>query len=96
MDAGRYYFNCGTWIRLLRLTDAVLGDIDAFRPVYKVLMNGRMDAIDAAVFANEPFVMDQTSAVSIKAENDQVVGRLTHVVGQGTSAPQEIQAFARS
>ena len=95
MGAGHFYFNCGTWIRLLRLTDAVLGDLDSFRQVYNVLMNGRMHAIDAAVFANEPFVMDQTSAVSIKAENDQVVGRLTHVVGNGTSAPQEIKTFAR-
>jgi hypothetical protein len=95
MGGGRFYFNCGTWIRLLRLTDAVLGNIDAFRPVYKVLMNGRMDAIDVAIFANEPFVIDQTSAVSIKVENDQIVGRLTHVVGQGSSTPQEIKAFAR-
>jgi hypothetical protein len=95
VGAGRFYFNCGTWIRLLRLTDAVLGNVDAFRPVYKVLMNGRMDAIDAAVFANEPFVIDQTSAVSIKAENDRVVGRLSHVIGQGTSAPQDIKTFVR-
>ncbi len=95
MGAGRFYFNCGTWIRLLRLTEAVLGNVDAFRPVYEVLMNGRMDAIDAAIFANQPFVIDQTSAVSIKAESGQVVGRLTHVVGQGTSAPQEIKTLAR-
>jgi UDP-2,3-diacylglucosamine pyrophosphatase LpxH len=95
VGAGRFYFNCGTWIRLLRLTDAVLGNVDAFRPVYKVLMNGRMDAIDAAVFANEPFVIDQTSAVSIKAENDRVVGRLSHVIGQGTSAPQDVKTFVR-
>ena len=95
MGAGRFYFNCGTWIRLLRLTEPVLGNIDAFRPVYQVLMNGRMDAIDAAIFADQPFVIDQTSAVSIKAESGQVVGHLTHVVGQGTSAPQEIKTFAR-
>ena len=95
MGAGRFYFNCGTWIRLLRLTEAVLGNVDAFRPVYEVLMNGRMDAIDAAIFANQPFVIDQTSAVSIKAESGYVIGRLTHVVGQGTSAPQEIKTFAR-
>ena len=38
---------------------------------------------------------DQTSAVSIKAESHQVVGRLTHVVGQGSSTPQEIKTFAR-
>ena len=95
MGAGRFYFNCGTWIRLLRLTDTVLGHIDTFRPVYQILMNGRMDAIDTAVFANEPFVIDQTSAVSIKTESDQIVGLLTHVVGQGSSTPQEIKAFAR-
>ena len=95
MGAGRFYFNCGTWIRLLHLTEAVLGSLDAFRPVYQVLMSGRMDAIDAAIFAGQPFVLDQTSAVSIKAESHGVVGRLTHVVGPGTSTPQEIKMFAR-
>jgi predicted phosphodiesterase len=95
MGARRFYFNCGTWIRLLRLTDAVLRDIESFRQVYKVLMNGRMDAIDGAIFADESFVMDRSTAVCIKNDGDRVIGRLTHVVDKGSSEPQEIKTFVR-
>jgi len=97
MGGGRYYFNCGTWIRLLRLNDSVLRDSASFKPVYEVLINGTMKAIDDARFGKQgdPFVMDQTSAVCISAEGGKVVGRLTHVVGDGTGQPTEIKAFAR-
>ena len=95
MGAGRFYFNCGTWIRLLRLADSVLRDIESFRPVYKVLINGRMDAIDGAIFGNEPFVMDRTTAVCIKNDGDRVIGELAHVVDKGSSEPQKIKSFVR-
>ena len=76
MGGGRFYFNCGTWIRLLRFTDAMLKDRNSFKPVYEVLIDGRMESIDAATFGGESFVMNQTSAVSIKAKNGSVVGCL--------------------
>jgi hypothetical protein len=95
MGGGRYYFNCGTWIRLLRLTDGMLRDTSSFKPVYDVLINGTMNAIDAARFGNETFVMDQSSAVCIRADGGKVVARLTHVVGDGTGAPNEIKVFTR-
>lgn len=78
---GRYYFNCGTWIRLLRFSAAMLKNEDTFKPVYDVLENGKMSAIDAAVFANESFVLDRTSAVCIKTDPRGVVGTLAHVDG---------------
>jgi hypothetical protein len=95
MGGGRYYFNCGTWIRLLRLTDGMLRDTSSFKPVYDVLINGSMSAIDAARFGNDSFVMDQSSAVCIKSDGGRVVGQLSHVVGDGTVAPSEIKAFTR-
>jgi UDP-2,3-diacylglucosamine pyrophosphatase LpxH len=95
MGAGRYYFNCGTWIRLLRLTDKMLQDTGSFRPVYEVLMDGRLDTIDAAIFGDEPFVMNQTSAVCIKMNGDKVVGQLLHVEGDGTGTVREMQTFTR-
>ena len=96
MGHGRYYFNCGTWIRLLQLTPAMLADTKLFdEKIYAVLVDGRMKAIDEAVFLGKPFVMDQTSAVSICRKDDQVVGALTHVEGDGTSAPKVIKSFAR-
>jgi hypothetical protein len=54
-----------------------------------------MSAIDAATFSGKPFVMDQTSAVSIIEQDGKVVGSLTHVEGDGTSQPQVIQSFTR-
>ena len=95
MGHGRYYFNCGTWIRLLQLTQAMLADTKLFDEIYKVLVDGHMAAIDDAVFAGKPFVMDQTSAVSICQQGGQVVGALTHVEGDGTGAPRIIQSFTR-
>lgn len=95
MGGNRYYFNCGTWIRLLRLTDAMLKDTESFKPVYEVLLDGRMEAIDGAKFGNESFVMDRSGAVSIKSEGAKVIGRLTHVEGDGSGAPRVIQQFTR-
>ena len=95
MGQGRYYFNSGTWIRLLQLTPAMLADTKSFEKVYEVLRDGRMKTIDDAKFGGQPFVMDQTSAVSICQEDHQVVGSLTHVEGDGTGAPRVIQSFGR-
>ena len=102
MGGNRYYFNCGTWIRLLSFTDAMLKDTNTFKPVYELLVNnqGRMELIDQAKFPDKsgkevPFVLNQTSAVSIKQENDKVVGRLTHILGDGTGA-KVIKEFVRS
>ena len=95
MGGSRYYFNCGTWIRLLRLTDDMLRDALSFKPVYDVLINGTMGAIDGARFGSDSFVMDQTTAVCIESDGGRVIGRLTHVIGDGTGAPSEIKAFTR-
>lgn len=102
MGGNRFYFNCGTWIRLVRFTNAMLKDANSFKPVYELLVDqqGRMELIDAAHFKDDsgkkiPFVLDQTSAVSIKIENGKVVGRLCHVKGDGSSAPEEIKKFVK-
>ena len=92
---GRYYFNCGTWIRLLQLTTSMLATERSFAEVYGVLTDGRMKAIDDAVFGGHPFVMDQTSAVSVCQQDGRVVGALTHVEGDGTGTPRVIQSFTR-
>jgi hypothetical protein len=95
MGQGRYYFNCGTWIRLLRLTPPMLADSQSFDAVYKVLADGRMAAIDTAVFGGEPLVMNRSSAVSICEQGGKAVGMLSHVEGDGSAAPRVIQQFSR-
>ncbi|MFB8828911.1 hypothetical protein ACE0DR_05070 [Azotobacter sp. CWF10] len=54
-----------------------------------------METIDRAEFGDASFVMNQTSAVSIRQEGGQVVGRLHHVLGDGTGTPEEVRKFAR-
>ncbi|HXU93518.1 MAG TPA: metallophosphoesterase [Gallionella sp.] len=91
MGAGRFYFNSGTWIRLMGFTDKILASSSSFKPVYDVLVNGRMDDIDNATFDKEPLVLDRTTCVSIKLENGKAVGRLYQVTGDGTQAPTEFK-----
>lgn len=92
---GRFYFNCGTWIRLLRFTDEMLKDEDSFKPVCKLLLKCTMAKIDEAVFDDEPFVLDQCSAVSIKKEGGRVVGRLVHIDAAGKPVAPAIKEFER-
>jgi UDP-2,3-diacylglucosamine pyrophosphatase LpxH len=96
MGGGRFYFNCGTWIRLLQFGKAMLETSESFKSVYDVLEDGRMSAIDGFTFNGVPFVMNQTSAVRITAEPAGVVGALGHVDGVDPIVWNEIQRFVRS
>lgn len=102
MGGNRFYFNSGTWIRLLRFTDSMLKDTASFKPVYDLLINnqGRIELIDEAQFPdstgkNVPFLMDQTTAISVKVENGKAVGRLCHIEGDGAGNPREIKKFVK-
>jgi hypothetical protein len=96
MGGGRFYFNCGTWIRLLQFGTAMLETSESFKSVYDVLEDGRMSAIDGFTFNGVPFVMNRTSAVRITAEPAGVVGALGHVDGVDPIVWNEIQRFVRS
>ena len=81
-----FYFNTGTWIRLLRFTEKILENKKSFKKAYEVLMDGSMDAIDNAARQSNGFVLDHTSAVSICRDNKGgTVGTLLHVTGDGTT-----------
>jgi len=96
MGGNRFYFNCGTWIRLMRFTDAMLKDTASFKPIYDVLVDGRMSTIDAATFNAEPLVLNQTSAVCIKADRGRVVGELAHVEGENPVSRRVMRQFERN
>lgn len=90
LGAGRFYFNCGTWIRLLRFTEEMLQDEDAFKPVFKVLENSTLENIDTANFNGTPFVLDQNSAVCIGTDGTQVIGKLVHIQDQDDSVSLKV------
>lgn len=92
-ERGKFYFNCGTWIRLMRFTEAMLADTQSFKPVYEVLTNGSMSAIDSAVIHGNPLLLDQTSSVSISLDGAKTIGRLNHVDANGQPAP--VKEFVR-
>ena len=79
MPGGSHYFNCGTWIRLLRFTDEMLKDKESFKPYFDVLEDGSMAAIDNTQKWDKPLLIDQTSAVCIKVKNNRTVGELAHI-----------------
>ena len=82
----------------------MLKDTQSFQPVFDLLYNkeGRMELIDKAEFKDEtgkktPFVLNQTSAVSIKKESGFVVGRLMHIDMDGAGIKtKEIKKFVRN
>ncbi len=78
-STNRYYFNSGTWIRLLQFTPEMLKDKASFEPVYDVLMKGDMDSLDGFKHNDKHFVLDFCSAVCIKTEKDYTIGQLLHV-----------------
>lgn len=93
----RFYFNCGTWIRLLRFTEKMLKDEKSFKPVFNLLREGGMKEIDTAIFNKEPFVLNRSSAVCIRTEGDKVVGELSHIEEDknGNLTSNTIEKFQR-
>ena len=89
-ESGGYYYNCGTWIRTLRLTQQVLEDEKAFREtVWPVLRAGRMSALDTAKIPGPggrgvPLLFDRTNAVHIAVDGQGVVGNLLSVTDAGS------------
>jgi UDP-2,3-diacylglucosamine pyrophosphatase LpxH len=78
LDGGaRFYFNSGTWVRLIQLTREVLASRDAFQPVYTALAAGKMKALDD----REGLVLRRCPVISFWADGSRTHGELRHVVG---------------
>lgn len=81
IEAGpaRYYYNCGTWIRLIRFPVGLLNDKGAFSRVFEVLKSGAMADIDNAKIGSQPLVLDRTATVRIAMDSRGTVGHLLRV-----------------
>lgn len=63
-----YYFNSGTWIRLIKLSDAVLDDAEQFARAWEAFSAGTMQALDDLQLADgSSLVMDISTVVGIHA-----------------------------
>lgn len=91
--SGCYYFNSGTWIRLIRLTEDVLGNDEEFARVYAAFESGSMEQLDAindlGPSRDQPLVMLIPTVVSIVEKDAETYGELRHVNQDGTVRPLE-------
>ena len=76
-----FYFNSGTWVRLIRLSSAMLEDDDAFAPVYQAFRGKSLDALDLV----KDLVFRNPTMVSIEASDDSVVGVLNTAVANANA-----------
>lgn len=81
LGKGRTYFNSGTWIRLIHLTQAMLGSSEAFKDVYAALKDGSMETLDGAMAGSQPLILDRCTAVRIFREDGEARGNLLIVRG---------------
>jgi UDP-2,3-diacylglucosamine pyrophosphatase LpxH len=77
INGSGYYYNSGTWARLIRITPAVRKDPAAFAKLFRVLKNGDMASLDA-----EPGLVHKLNmVVAIRAAGPVgATGELTQVV----------------
>ena len=67
-----YYFNSGTWARLIMLEPEVLGDRAKFAQVFEALRAGTMDALDRL----PELVRRRLTVVSVRSNGARTVGEL--------------------
>jgi len=88
-----YYFNSGTWIRLIRLTEDVLGNSEEFARVYAAFKSGSMEKLDAikdlGPSHDQPLVMLNPTVVSIVEKDGETYGELRHANPDGSLRPVE-------
>jgi UDP-2,3-diacylglucosamine pyrophosphatase LpxH len=67
-----WYFNSGTWVRLIRLEPNILASADKFAAVYDVLAAGSMAALDKT----SGLILKRRTVVMIRSESDGTRGEL--------------------
>tara|TARA_R110002096_G_scaffold16898_10_gene58020 strand:- start:30956 stop:32413 length:1458 start_codon:yes stop_codon:yes gene_type:complete len=87
---GCYYFNSGTWTRLIQLTHEILDNDDEFAQVYQSFLAGDIRALDDIhnLGSDEmSLVLIRPTVVSIVNEDGVVFGELRHAADDGTLHP---------
>ena len=96
---GCYYYNSGTWIRLIQLTDDILENSDEFARVYKAFESGSMEQLDSITDLgpkrNQPLVLSRPTVVSIVAKDGETFGELHHVQTNGSLQPVKDSKYPR-
>lgn len=72
---GTWYFNSGTWARLIKLEDRVLRDADEFRKVFDSFREGTMQALDD----HPDLVTRILTVVAVRSDGQETHGELRQV-----------------
>jgi hypothetical protein len=75
-SGGGHYYNSGTWVRLIQLTEDVLGSEKRFQPIHDAFTAGSLRALDAV----DNLILRRPAVVSIVADDAGAGGELAHVV----------------
>ena len=94
-----YYFNSGTWIRLIQLTEAILGDSEEFARVYEAFKSGSMQKLDEindlGPTRDHSLVMLKPTVVSVVEEDGKTYGELRHAQSDGSLEPVDNSQLPR-
>lgn len=96
LGGNRFYFNCGTWIRLLRLTQESLAPGTFEKRVWPQLTTHDIADLDDVMIPGAdgrdvPLLFDRTNAVRVSREGERVVGELLRVSGVHDGTPLRIE-----
>ena len=81
-----YYFNSGTWARLIRIDPAMRTDPIKFKSVFDTLKDGSMTKLDA----HQGLVTKHCTVVAIfRNGENSAIGKLQHVKNNGTATALE-------
>lgn len=89
-----WYFNSGTWARLVKLNAEVLDDAEKFKVVFETFKQGTMQALDSL----PNLVIRKLSVVVIRADGDRTHGELREVnlSPEGDVLPEDGYRFTKN
>ena len=86
-----YYFNSGTWIRLIQLTEEILESPEEFARVYEAFKSGSVQQLDEindlGPNRNHSLVMLRPTVVSIVEKDGETYGELNLAQSDGSLEP---------
>jgi UDP-2,3-diacylglucosamine pyrophosphatase LpxH len=88
-----YYFNSGTWIRLIQLTKEILDSSEEFARVYAAFESGSMEQLDGikdlGPLHDQPLVILKPTVVSVVEKDGETFGELRYARPDGSLQPVE-------
>jgi UDP-2,3-diacylglucosamine pyrophosphatase LpxH len=85
-----YYYNTGTWIRLIQLDHSSLTDMGEFGKIMAAFDKQPITALDNTTLKSGPLVKHEPTVASVCRKGDTVEGTLNHVKTDGAFIPLAI------